>query len=723
MLAITNEDALSFTKRVKLVSKRDNQNSYELQKSDVSALSNTITSLQNAFNILVATSTNSIKIEKLQQSKNASAVKEDSMEASVPAPRLGGSGDSSQIVEMLSKAMPHLSKGIDTLADQLSNLDLSKSTESSVIDIPTARSGTLNKVGTYAAAAAGTAALGVVGYSMLAPSNDEPEETESIQEPPKVAVAPKTSQPVIDKNERVQTKLVESARKAAGPAGLSVARAQPTSAPKNTAAKSWTERLSSFIGSTVKNVTDYVSALPEKLASLAGSVGGAISSFGSGVAETIGDITTAVSSGGGAADMEQAIERAGIKDPVIKAQIMAQAAHESMNFKTTTEIGNENYFRRYDGRRDLGNVQPGDGPRYRGRGFIQTTGRANYAEVSKALGVDFVNNPELLAKPEYAAASAMVWFKKRWGKFKDWGNTRAVTKIVNGGYTGLAEREANFAKYLKMYQSGGSASAGIAGAVQGARQSIGRGTQAVRETASTFVDNVKDVAGSFLNFFTLQPSVDMNGVKPPVVKRLKAMGAEYKQKTGKKLVITSAFRSYEKQAQLYARWKAGKGNLAAPPGRSLHEKGLAIDINPSQVDQLIGMGMLSKYGFHRPMDRRDEKQHIEPIEGARLASIPDNPYTPGNPIATAGKGSQPVSLGGKDSGRPIPKSKSLSAAASNVAVQQKVKGNKTSTTIIVAGNSTPPGNRTVQHFTGKASVPSKSNKNNSSSYLAYFGIG
>ena len=737
MLEISDDMAQSFQKRVRLVNKSAEDSTYTLQRSDVSTLSNTITSLQNAFNVLVATTTNSVKIEKLQQQKDAEVVKEASMEAgaSAPQPNLAGSGNGSQITEMVAKILPQLTKSVEALAGELKELNLTpppSNVAETAMDLSPIGGGALKKAGIAAATAAGTAAVGAIGYSMFTDDTQEPErevtspvEEKNIEkaiEAPKEVEPPKTPKPVVEKNEKAQRKLVESTRRTAVPA----MRAAPTSAPnvKDSRTKSWTERLSSFIGKTVKNVTDYVTALPEKLGNIAGSVGGAISSFGSGVAEAVGDVTAAVSSGGGAADMEQTIERAGIKDPVIKAQIMAQAAHESMNFTRTTEIwGPTAAQRRYEGKKGLGNVNPGDGSRYRGRGFLQTTGRANYAEVSKALGVDFVSNPELLAKPQYAAASAMLWFKKRWGNVKDWSNTRAVTQLVNGGLTGLAEREANFAKYLKMYKGGGTVTSGISGYVQGARQTVERGTQAVKETAGTFVDNVKDVAGSFLNYFSLGPDVDMSGMKQPMVKRLKAMGAEYTQKTGNKLKVASAFRSRAKQQELYNLYRSGRGNPAAPPGTSKHESGLAIDLNRDQADWLERTGMLAKYGLHRPDRRASERQHVEPIEGRKLASTPDNPYTPGKPITTVGKSSKPVALG-NGAAKPVPKAKPLGATSSNVAVMQKTKGQKTQTTVVIAGGgggSMP--SKTASYLTGKPAPQNKTNRNNSSSYLAYFGIG
>jgi len=147
--------------------------------------------------------------------------------------------------------------------------------------------------------------------------------------------------------------------------------------------------------------------------------------------------------------MIEALNAEGIKDPNARAQIIAQAAHESGKFRFTTEIGKPEYFLKYNNREDLGNTQPGDGPRFKGRGFLQTTGRANYQQFKDAFNVDVISNPEILAEAKYAAKSALLWFKKNAGKVQrlskgDWTDTKGITKAVNGGYNGLAEREHYF---------------------------------------------------------------------------------------------------------------------------------------------------------------------------------------------------------------------------------------------------------------------------------------
>jgi putative chitinase len=91
-----------------------------------------------------------------------------------------------------------------------------------------------------------------------------------------------------------------------------------------------------------------------------------------------------------------------------QAAFIAQIGHESAQLKYVEEIASG---AAYEGRKDLGNTQPGDGKRFKGRGLIQITGRKNYQQISDAWGVDFVTKPELLATPEYAVKSACWWYK------------------------------------------------------------------------------------------------------------------------------------------------------------------------------------------------------------------------------------------------------------------------------------------------------------------------
>ena len=93
------------------------------------------------------------------------------------------------------------------------------------------------------------------------------------------------------------------------------------------------------------------------------------------------------------------------------AAFIAQIGHESGQLRYVEELASG---AAYEGRKDLGNTQKGDGKRFKGRGLIQITGRFNYALISKDLGEDFISNPELLSTPKYAVQSA-CWF---WNKNK-----------------------------------------------------------------------------------------------------------------------------------------------------------------------------------------------------------------------------------------------------------------------------------------------------------------
>lgn len=139
--------------------------------------------------------------------------------------------------------------------------------------------------------------------------------------------------------------------------------------------------------------------------------------------------------------------RYSINTPARAAAFIAQLAHESVKFAYTKEIwGPTAAQRAYEppGEKaaDLGNTQPGDGLRFCGRGLIQVTGRSNYQACGNGLGLDLISNPALLEQAEYAAASA-GWFWNAHGlnAYADSGDFVGLTKRINGGTNGLADRE------------------------------------------------------------------------------------------------------------------------------------------------------------------------------------------------------------------------------------------------------------------------------------------
>ena len=134
------------------------------------------------------------------------------------------------------------------------------------------------------------------------------------------------------------------------------------------------------------------------------------------------------------------------------AAFTAQIGHESGQLKYVKEIWGPTVAQsRYEGRADLGNTEPGDGSKYRGRGLIQITGRANYKACGDALGLDLINQPELLEKPQHACMSAAwFWATKGLSTLADAGQFDKITRRINGGQNGAADRQALYARALKV---------------------------------------------------------------------------------------------------------------------------------------------------------------------------------------------------------------------------------------------------------------------------------
>jgi putative chitinase len=126
-----------------------------------------------------------------------------------------------------------------------------------------------------------------------------------------------------------------------------------------------------------------------------------------------------------------------------QAAFLAQIGHESGSLVYVKELGGDKYFAKYDGRKDLGNTQAGDGARFCGRGLIQITGRANYGRASQALFGDdrLLKNPELLEQPEWAAKSAVwYWTTRNLNALADADRFTDITRAINGGTNGLEDR-------------------------------------------------------------------------------------------------------------------------------------------------------------------------------------------------------------------------------------------------------------------------------------------
>ena len=164
--------------------------------------------------------------------------------------------------------------------------------------------------------------------------------------------------------------------------------------------------------------------------------------------------------------LTKAAVEAGIKGEEL-AQFLAQTAHESHNFKSMVEYGGSLDFKKYEPKfvkdkktgklvqvnpkaKTLGNIQKGDGARYKGRGYIQLTGRYNYKKAGEALGLPLEDKPELVEKPEIAAKVAIwFWQQRVQPKVDNFYDTRASTKPINPGLKGLEDRKEKF-KDFKM---------------------------------------------------------------------------------------------------------------------------------------------------------------------------------------------------------------------------------------------------------------------------------
>jgi len=168
-----------------------------------------------------------------------------------------------------------------------------------------------------------------------------------------------------------------------------------------------------------------------------------------------------------------------ITTPLRQAMFLSQLAHESGNFQFTSENLNYSadalrrvfgkYFptdaeaqkyarqperianRVYANRMGNGSETSGDGWKYRGRGLIQLTGKDNYAAFATQNKNNALQNPDLVAEPEMAVESAgWFWATNRLNQLADTGDVKAVTRRINGGFNGLADREAKYNKLMKI---------------------------------------------------------------------------------------------------------------------------------------------------------------------------------------------------------------------------------------------------------------------------------
>ena len=177
--------------------------------------------------------------------------------------------------------------------------------------------------------------------------------------------------------------------------------------------------------------------------------------------------------------LNNAFNKYNITDTNEKAMFLAQTTHESNNYKRLEESFNYSpkrlfeVFRKrvgslenakklcsqgakaiadfvYGGR--LGNAKD-EGYKYRGRGIIQLTGKNNYKYYGEKLNIDLVNNPDLAKEADTAIEIALLfWKEKECGLYAKMGDVKTVTKLINGGYNGLDDRQKRFERILKILE-------------------------------------------------------------------------------------------------------------------------------------------------------------------------------------------------------------------------------------------------------------------------------
>ncbi|HJS98961.1 MAG TPA: peptidoglycan-binding protein [Terriglobales bacterium] len=176
-----------------------------------------------------------------------------------------------------------------------------------------------------------------------------------------------------------------------------------------------------------------------------------------------------------------------IDNDLRRAHFLAQICHESDGFCTTVEYASG---QAYEGRADLGNTRPGDGPRYKGRGLVQLTGRANYAQYGKLLGLNLVDNPELAADPATSLVIACeFWTLQRLNPLADQDDIEKITRRINGGLNGLADRLACLAR-----AKAALAGQGVAATAGNSRPTLRRGDKGEQVAALQAILGAKGFA-------------------------------------------------------------------------------------------------------------------------------------------------------------------------------------------------------------------------------------
>jgi putative chitinase len=145
------------------------------------------------------------------------------------------------------------------------------------------------------------------------------------------------------------------------------------------------------------------------------------------------------------APLNKTMKKYEINTRLRQAHFLAQLAHESGSLRYAEEIASGEA---YEGRADLGNTRPGDGKKFKGRGLIQLTGRANYTDYGNHINVDLTRNPEKVSENSDLAVDVAGWFwmKNKLNALADLDDIKQITFKINGGYNGLEDRKNHLKK-------------------------------------------------------------------------------------------------------------------------------------------------------------------------------------------------------------------------------------------------------------------------------------
>ena len=219
--------------------------------------------------------------------------------------------------------------------------------------------------------------------------------------------------------------------------------------------------------------------------------------------------------------------------------------------------------------RELGNTAPGDGFKYRGRGWIQLTGKANYQAAASAAGADIVNNPDLAATAAVANRTAIHYFETRVMNRTQANNIQRISRLVNGGTNGMAQRIAAFEQLMD----------NLTGQQPITGTALARGT----DSGSLRYENQGKIRGGKLDSrmeAMLQKAAEEVGVVVHITSGGQMSMAEYNAAPGRKTNDGRRSATYYLDGE------------AVRKGSTRHDSGLAADIK------------ISSGGQHQPIDSR-----------------------------------------------------------------------------------------------------------------------